>query len=298
MRKILALLLTLAALPHWSFAAPGGGSTPTPNPKPTATPVRKAEAVVRPTPEAIPEATPEPTPKPKKASLFHRLLYGTPPPQRIPRVQPTPKPKPKYKKAAAPAVSPAPASANEENIPPQKAAPTSKVTPAPKASPTAKPSPAPKASATPKTSPTPKASPTPKRKPTPMPAPAATLSPKPKSKAGKQTPNLRGDIPFVPENSVSAESKPAPELSSLLEQDAKDRARLREVKSAALDDGQVKALKDKADAASDSDQRATSKEYYKALYEKMRSLEPALKDRIDRMENVMMRRIDGASAEH
>jgi hypothetical protein len=250
MRKILFVLLALIALvivPQWSSAAP----------------------------DAAPSASPTPaaTPKPKKASLFHRMLYGTPEPTPAPKESPTPRPKSKWKRHAAPTPNP---DDEEDAVPARKA----KATPKPKATPE------------------PEATPTPTPKPEPTPTPTPAVSKKRKGAKGqKPAPNLRASIPVVPENSPPPQPSQTTETLPPLEQDAKEKAHLKEIKATALEDADIKALKDKADAASDSDQQAASKAYYKALYEKMRSIDPMMKERIDRTEAAMMKQLDGGTAQ-
>jgi hypothetical protein len=243
MRKIFFVLLALIALvivPQWSSAAQDDA--------PSASP------------------TPAATPKPKKASLFHRMLYGAPEPTPQPKEKesPTPRPKSRWKKRAAPTPNPD----DEEAVPAQKA----------------------------KATPKPKATPEPEAAPTPTPTPAVSKKRK-GVKGQKPAPNLRASIPVVPENSPPPQPPQTTETLPPLEQDAKERAHLKEIKATALQDADIKALKDKADAASDSDQQAASKAYYKALYEKMRSIDPMMKERIDRTEAVMMKQLDGGAAQ-
>lgn len=82
-----------------------------------------------------------------------------------------------------------------------------------------------------------------------------------------------------------------------IENQTQERARYREIKAVALDDKEIKSLKEKADAAtSDEDQRAASKAYYKALFNKMRTLDGSLSDYIDHMEKATYRRLDGGNS--
>ena len=106
---------------------------------------------------------------------------------------------------------------------------------------------------------------------------------------------MTGDVPFVPNVAPEAE-KPSKPVESEADQDKDVETHYREIKAVALDDKEVKALKEKFDAASDADQAATEKAYYKALFKKMRTLDPTLTDHIDRMEKAMMRKIDGGGS--
>jgi hypothetical protein len=55
----------------------------------------------------------------------------------------------------------------------------------------------------------------------------------------------------------------------------------------------VLALQSKADASTDPEVRTkATKAYYKALYQRMRDINPSLKDRIDRTEAAAIRRLE------
>ena len=63
-------------------------------------------------------------------------------------------------------------------------------------------------------------------------------------------------------------------------------ARFRSVEARAREDAAVRELKLKIhDAKTDDEQTAAFQEYRRALYQKMRDLEPSLKDRIDEAES-------------
>lgn len=75
--------------------------------------------------------------------------------------------------------------------------------------------------------------------------------------------------------------------------DVKERARYQEVRTKALEDKKVRTLQERADnATDDAAQKKASEAYYKALYSRMRKIDPALKDRIDRVEKATLRRLD------
>jgi len=75
------------------------------------------------------------------------------------------------------------------------------------------------------------------------------------------------------------------------------KARYRAVKNQALEDKSIVALQDKADSARDEDsQRSLTKAYYRALFDKMRDLDPTLKARIDRIEAATMKRLQNMTA--
>ena len=94
-------------------------------------------------------------------------------------------------------------------------------------------------------------------------------------------------IPFIP-------TEPAPKKTVRPEpNEAAERAKFNEVKTKAAVDKHLQALKQKMDAATaDGDIKQTAREYYKALFTKMRKMDPSIKDHVDRMETAVMKRID------
>jgi hypothetical protein len=98
--------------------------------------------------------------------------------------------------------------------------------------------------------------------------------------------------PSQPEN--SPENAVGPQSTELKpENDAKEKARYNELRKKAMSDPQISALKEKLDSASsDDEQRELSKEYYRALFNKMRKLDGSMKDRIDRMDAATQRRLN------
>lgn len=101
---------------------------------------------------------------------------------------------------------------------------------------------------------------------------------------------MTNDVPFVPPATPAVVSVGKP--ISIEEQEAKDKARYHEIKAQALTDPEIKALKDKADNAStDAEQRAAEKNFDKALFKKMRTLDPSISDYIDRIEKATMKQI-------
>jgi hypothetical protein len=77
--------------------------------------------------------------------------------------------------------------------------------------------------------------------------------------------------------------------------DAIEKAKYDELKTHAADDPHVKELKQKADTAPTEDEgRKASRSYYKALFEKMRSLDDgSAHERIERMETAVMKDLGG-----
>ena len=72
-----------------------------------------------------------------------------------------------------------------------------------------------------------------------------------------------------------------------------EKTRYRQIREKAASDSQVAQLREKMITASDSDSRkAAAISYSEALFSKMRALDPALSERIDRMEGATKRRIE------
>ena len=95
-------------------------------------------------------------------------------------------------------------------------------------------------------------------------------------------------FPFV----AVPDATPDPKTTALLD-DSQRRERYRTVREKALEDPKILALQAKADSApTEEDHRKLSRAYYKALFEKMRKLDPSLKEHIGRMESVTLKRID------
>ena len=237
------------------------------NPTPKPMIAKKADAVVTPTPKLTPTAKPNLT----KASDA--------------KVSPTPKPK-KFLwifpvKTSSPKTEPAPASKVKPKVTSEEAA-KPKVTPVTEVKPV----------------PTPKPNVTPVPKPTVAPTTKPNVTPTPTTKEikkqAKPTPvekpaKLDEPVSFTtPEKPVDAKQS----ANALIAQDAQEKVRYNEVRTKALADPEVLKLQDKADTAGADEQKAASKAYYKALFDKMRSLDATLKDRIDRTEAANLRRIE------
>lgn len=150
-------------------------------------------------------------------------------------------------------------------------------------------------------SPEPAPSPTPKPRATPRPASAkaasaasaastaSTPASTPRPRATPESANTFSDaIPFV----APDPGEPAPALPDPLQEEA-EKERYREVRTKALEDPAILKLQQTADtAAQGNPQKTASKAYYKALFQKMRALDPSLKERIDRMEAATLRRVE------
>lgn len=82
---------------------------------------------------------------------------------------------------------------------------------------------------------------------------------------------------------------PPPELTT---PEAQEKWKYDEARKRAMEDPEVQTMKQKADAATDVDEgRRALRAYNKTLFDKMRSLDPSVKDRIDAMEAGVMKRL-------
>lgn len=113
----------------------------------------------------------------------------------------------------------------------------------------------------------------------PAPAPAPTAERPPTPAPGK----IKAQAPV-------ARATPAPD--PLLT----EKARYDEVRSRALADPKIAELRQKADEAPTEEAgRQELRAYNKALFQKMRALDPSLKDRIDRMETAVLKQLGGTN---
>jgi hypothetical protein len=71
-----------------------------------------------------------------------------------------------------------------------------------------------------------------------------------------------------------------------------ERQKFAEAKRKALEDSTVQDLKLKADSAPNEDEaRKALRSYNRALFQKMRGLDPSIKDRIDATEQAIIKRL-------
>ena len=145
-------------------------------------------------------------------------------------------------------------------------------TPTPEASPTPE---APKATPAPEA---PMATPTPEA-PAPIPVPTAAPAPAPMvAPTVAPTPAPQAQVPTV-------------ETISPVQEEADETAHFEGAKAKALQDPHIQALQAKVDAASADELRSASRRYYRALFSKMRDIDPSITDRIDRAEAATLRRV-------
>jgi hypothetical protein len=125
--------------------------------------------------------------------------------------------------------------------------------------------------------------------PKPTPTPKATPAPK----VGKSKGSKNATPATASEPSATPARKPPVPPAADADADAQEKYRYEVAKSKALEDAEVQKLKAKADGAvTDDEARAAQRAYNKALFHKMRSIDSSIKDRADRIEAAIMKRLD------
>ncbi|MDB6173585.1 MAG: hypothetical protein JWL59_2896 [Chthoniobacteraceae bacterium] len=91
---------------------------------------------------------------------------------------------------------------------------------------------------------------------------------------------------------VAAVKKPGNEPPATTDPEVLEKWKLSEAKTKALEDPELRAIKSKADAAlSDEESRKTLRIYNKALFSKIREIDPSIKERADRMEIAILKQL-------
>lgn len=103
---------------------------------------------------------------------------------------------------------------------------------------------------------------------------------------------MSSQVPFVPNPNEQAPVAPLVETKTPAEEEAEESSRVQAAKSKALQDQKIEELQTKADSLTGDDAKAATRRYYKALYEKMREIDPSVRDRIDRTEAASLRRLE------
>ena len=101
---------------------------------------------------------------------------------------------------------------------------------------------------------------------------------------------MTSQVPFVPP--IEKPVAPTVETKTPAEEEAETSAHFQAAKTKALQDPHIQDLQNAADSATGDDAKAAMRRYYKALYEKMRDIDPSISDRIDRTEAATMRRVE------
>jgi len=115
-----------------------------------------------------------------------------------------------------------------------------------------------------------------------------------KPEAATETPAEKpATKPAVRKTATKSATRPAPPVDPTgSDPEELDRQKYDAAKARAMEDPEVAALKQKADeAVSDDEANKAQRAYNKALYGKMRKLDPLIKERIDRMEAAMMKKL-------
>lgn len=246
-------------------------ASPSPSPAVRGKKSRTEEVAVTPTPTLAPEPGKKP----------HRGLFSR-------RPKPTPTPE------VAPSATPRKKRRAAEETP----------TPRPEEAPT----PTPRRGALSRPTPTPEATPTPRKKrseATPTPPPEETPAPTPKKRTTSRSIPTPEEMPestepvkpkiTVPHMGRTAD-RPTPtpfDPAAVKRASEQETAKFREVRAKALEESGLKDLQEKSDSAEPGPaQKKATQQYYEALYNKMRKLDPSLKERIDRTEAAAMRRLE------
>ena len=101
---------------------------------------------------------------------------------------------------------------------------------------------------------------------------------------------MTSQVPFVPTEEKSA--GPVAESRSPLEVEATEASHFQAAKAKALADKRVQELQAAADTATGDEAKTASRRYYKALFSKMREIDPTVTDRINRTEAAALRRVE------
>jgi len=246
------------------------------------TPTKPGASASAPASLPSPEGQPEPTPKPRKISFLEWLFgsrrekseatrtplpwyYGPTPKPRHGSHKPseTPPPEPEQPVATGAGTTPKPAKTTST---PRSAHGSKPVFPSET---TPKPS---KSTATPKPEKVPGASPAPLE-------PTATP-------ASKKTPKTKPSTPHA-----TATGAPA-EPTADADEEAKEKQRFEMAKSKANEDPQIKSLKAKADeATTEEESKAALRTYNKALFEKVKKIDPSVSEWADRLEAAILKRL-------
>jgi hypothetical protein len=102
---------------------------------------------------------------------------------------------------------------------------------------------------------------------------------------------MNSQVPFVP-TTPEKQEEPTVETKSPAEEEAEETSRFQAAKIKALADPALEDLQSKADSATGDEGKAATRKYYKALYGKMRDIDPGIKERIDRTEAATLKRVE------
>ena len=121
-----------------------------------------------------------------------------------------------------------------------------------------------------------------------------TTKPKPtKAKDDDEDAEKKEGEEPAPEEKLTAEQQAVKDAEAAGNPIAIEKAKYDEVKSRAIQDEKIVALKEKADTATDEeDGRKALRAYNKALFQKMRTMDSSIRERVDLMEDAVMKRLE------
>lgn len=235
-------------------------------------PIPRARVVAPPAAEK-----PKPTPAPRRS--LGEVLFGK---KQTPTPTPAPTPRPRQRQRQR-ATQEEPAAATETAAPAEaKADAQPKPETKPDAAPAEKPEPNTKPAliTAPESAPEPAAKPDAEPKSEPAANTDAEPKPEPKPEEPKPVKGAKGHKPKT--------EKAKPDTAGM-----DDAAKFKTLKALALEDAQVKELKAKADSAvSEADAHRASVAYNKALFQKIRELDPSVAPYSEKIEQAMMKRLN------
>jgi hypothetical protein len=165
---------------------------------------------------------------------------------------------------------------------------------------------------TPTPAPTPQPVAKPKSKPRPKPKAVTTAEPAtpadaPKPATTESQPPKPGDETPAPSETAKPETKPEPKTAKPGKpvknapkpaENLDDATKYKNARATALEDAQIKELKEKADSAvADDEAHRASMAYNKALFRKIRQVDPSIDGYVDKLEEAMMKRLSAEKRE-
>ncbi len=125
-------------------------------------------------------------------------------------------------------------------------------------------------------------------------APEPKKSAKPKT---SKTAPAKADEESEPQEALTPEQQALKQAEASNDPGEVEKAKYDLAKATAVQDEKIVALKEKADAANDEeDGRNALRAYNKALFQKMRTIDGSIRERIDLMEDAVMKRLEPATA--
>lgn len=230
-------------------------------------PARRRTAA-RPTPASTPAATPEP----KRPGFIRRLFGAGRQPAATPMATPMATPKPAPRK---------PRKVDEDDDEPKKRDSQAGKKPAIEKDPEDKPE-------------TEKKTPPSPDKPETKPENEEAVTEKPKpTPRGRKGAITKKPVEPTTSKTTGEEQKALDAAVASGDATAIEKAKYNLARAKAVEDGEVRELKAKADAAtSDEEGRKTLRAYNKALFDKMRQLDPSISERADRIEAAVIKRLE------